>query len=133
VRDVVVIVGAAIVRGGKLLAQERDWPVDAAGKWELPGGMVEPGESDVDGLRRECAEELGVDVVVGDRVGSDVPLPGGKKVLRIFAAKILDGDPRAVEHRGLRWLAVEDLDDVDWLPADRELLPELGKLLSGVL
>ncbi|WP_158888728.1 (deoxy)nucleoside triphosphate pyrophosphohydrolase [Amycolatopsis anabasis] len=124
-----MIVGAAIVREGALLAQQRAWPDDAAGRWELPGGRVEPEESEVDALRRECAEELDVDVLVGDRVGPDVALPGGK-VLRIFAAELKSGEPRAVEHRAVRWLAAGQLGEVDWLPADRELLPELANLLA---
>ncbi|GAA1963799.1 (deoxy)nucleoside triphosphate pyrophosphohydrolase [Amycolatopsis minnesotensis] len=127
-----VVVGAAIVRAGKLLAQQRAWPADADGKWELPGGRVEAGESDVDGLARECAEELGVAVTVGARVGADVDLPGGK-VLRIYAAGLADDgeEPRAVEHRALRWLDVSELDGLDWLPADRILLPDLRALLTG--
>jgi len=125
----VVIVGAAIVRGGTLLAQQRAWPVDAAGKWELPGGRVEPGESEVDALRRECAEELDVEISVGERVGPDVGLPGGK-VLRIFVAGLAEGEPRAVEHLELRWLTSDQLVSVPWLPADELLLPDLRALLA---
>jgi 8-oxo-dGTP diphosphatase len=125
----VVIVGAAIVRGGTLLAQQRAWPVDAAGKWELPGGRVEPGESEVDALRRECVEELDVEISVGERVGPDVGLPGGK-VLRIFAAGLAEGEPRAVEHLELRWLTSDQLVSVPWLPADELLLPDLRALLA---
>lgn len=126
----VVIVGAAIVRGGTLLAQQRAWPVDAAGKWELPGGRVEPGESEVDALRRECVEELDVEISVGERVGPDVGLPGGK-VLRIFAAGLAEGEPRAVEHLELRWLTSDQLVSVPWLPADELLLPDLRALLAS--
>ncbi|MFD9894990.1 (deoxy)nucleoside triphosphate pyrophosphohydrolase [Amycolatopsis sp. NPDC059027] len=127
-----VIVGAALVRAGKLLAQQRAWPERHAGQWELPGGRVEPGESDVDALARECLEELDVAVSVGERVGGDVPL-GSAKVLRIYAAKLVSSgdEPRAVEHSAVRWLGVEDLDDLDWLPADRVLLPALRALLGG--
>jgi 8-oxo-dGTP diphosphatase len=124
------VVGAAIVRDGTLLAQQRAWPPDAAGQWELPGGRVEPGESDETALRRECAEELDVDISVGQRVGPDVELPGGK-MLRIYAAGLTNGgEPRAVEHLALRWLAPGELATLDWLPADRVLLPDLGALLT---
>ncbi len=127
-----VIVGAAIVRNGQLLAQQRAWPADHAGQWELPGGRVEDGEGDQAALARECLEELDVAVVVGERVGEDVPLPGGK-VLRIYAASLVtpENEPRAVEHKDVRWLSAADLDDVDWLPADRILLPALHDLIAS--
>lgn len=126
-----VIVGAAIVRGRSLLAQQRAYPREVAGLWELPGGRVEPGESEVDALRRECVEELGVDVAVGARVGPDVPLRAGL-VLRVFAASLADerAQPTALDHKALRWLDEAGLDTVEWLPADLELLPDLRRLLG---
>lgn len=129
-RAATVVVGAAVVCDGRLLAQQRAFPAEAAGLWELPGGRVEPGESDAEAVRRECVEELGVDVVVGDRVGADVPLPNGM-VLRVYAATLRDAEaePRAVEHRALRWLPAAELREIDWLPADRVLVPDLLALL----
>lgn len=127
------MVGAAIVRRGLLLAQQRAWPPRDAGRWELPGGRVEPGESDVAALTRECVEELAVQVVVGGQVGHDVPLPGGRHTLRIYAAVLADpaAEPRAVEHAALRWLAAGELAAVDWLEADRVLLPQLLTLFGA--
>lgn len=126
-----VIVGTAIVRGDALLAQQRAYPPSTAGLWELPGGRVEPGESDVDAVRRECVEELGVTVRVGSPVGPDVALPGDK-LLRIYAAVLdpPDAEPHPHDHQALRWLTVERLDSVEWLPADRILLPSLRALLG---
>src|SRR5882757_6987647 len=67
-----VVVGAAIVRDGRLLAQRRARPAELAGRWELPGGRVERGESEAAALRRECREELGALITVLDRIGGDV-------------------------------------------------------------
>ena len=123
-----VVVGAAIVRDGKLLAQQRAYPESHAGQWELPGGRVESGETPVDGLVRECLEELGVRVVVGEQVGPDVPLKKDM-LLRIFAAKLDGGEPEALEHKALRWLTADELPGLDWLPADRVLVGDLTDLL----
>nr|WP_073487417.1 NUDIX domain-containing protein [Streptoalloteichus hindustanus] len=126
-----VVVGAAVVRDGRLLAQQRAYPAEHAGQWELPGGRVEPGESDVEALVRECREELGVDVAPGPQVGPDIPLPGGK-VLRILAAHLTDpaAEPTPYDHQAVRWLAAADLAGVDWLPADRVVVPALRRLLA---
>ena len=126
-----VIVAAVIITAGRVLACERSAPPEVAGRWEFPGGKVEPGESDQQALARECAEELGVRVEVGDRVGPDVPLAHGRAVLRVFAVRLLEGDqPRALEHTSMRWLAPDELDSVPWLPADQPIVAELPALLA---
>ncbi len=125
-----VIVAAVIITDGRVLACERSAPAEVAGRWEFPGGKVEPGETDQEALARECAEELGVRVEVGDRVGPDVPLAHGRAVLRVFAVRLLEGDvPRALEHSSMRWLAEDELDSVHWLPADKPIVAELPALL----
>ena len=126
-----VIVAAVIVRDGRVLGCERAAPPEVAGRWEFPGGKVEPGETDAEALARECAEELGVRVAVGERVGPDVPLAHGRAVLRVFAVTLLNGDePRALEHTAMRWLAADELNSVPWLPADRPIVAELPVLLG---
>ena len=126
-----IIVGAAIIRDGRVLACERCDPPEAAGRWEFPGGKVEPGESEVEALARECAEELGVRVRVGDRVGGDVPMADGRFVLRVYAATLLHGDePQVLEHAAMRWLGVDQLREVPWLPADAPIVAVLPALLA---
>ena len=122
---------AVIITAGRVLACERSAPPEVAGRWEFPGGKVEPGETDQQALARECQEELGVRVEVGDRVGPDVPLAHGRAVLRVFAVRLLEGDvPRALEHTSMRWLAEDELDSVHWLPADKPIVAELPALLT---
>ncbi|WIM95871.1 (deoxy)nucleoside triphosphate pyrophosphohydrolase [Actinoplanes oblitus] len=126
-----VIVAAVIIEGGRVLACQRSAPPEAAGKWEFPGGKVERGETEQQALARECAEELGITVVVGGRVGPDVPLAHGRAVLRVYAVEVLDGgQPAALEHKDLRWLAADQLDSVPWLPADVPIVSELPALLG---
>lgn len=124
-----VVVGAAIVVDGRVLGCERDNPPETAGRWEFPGGKVEPGETELEALVRECEEELGVVIAVGERLGDDVPMAHGWAVLRVWWATIVSGQPRPLEHRSLRWLSVNELDDVPWLPADAPLVALLAPML----
>jgi 8-oxo-dGTP diphosphatase len=134
--DVVQVVGAAVVRGDRVLvAQRGSGPL--AGLWEFPGGKVEPGEDHLAALVRECAEELGVVVVPQDFLG-EVLLDGsvagglpGTSTLRVWSARLADGEPVASEHRELRWACAGDLEDLDWIAADRPLLPAVTALLAS--
>jgi 8-oxo-dGTP diphosphatase len=126
-----IIVGAAIVENGRVLACARADPPEVAGRWEFPGGKVEAGETETEALVRECEEELGVRVVVGTRVGTDVPLAHGRAILRVFLARLLDGDrPQRLEHAELRWLTADELYSVDWLPADAPIVGALRDVLA---
>ncbi len=126
-----VVVGAAIVDGnGRLLAAQRADPPELAGGWEFPGGKVDPGEDDRTALIRECQEELGVLVEAGEQVGGDWPLAGGY-VLRVWLAEIVEGEPEAKEHLDLRWLAMHELYDVPWLPADLPIVRAVQGWLDG--
>ena len=125
-----IVVGAAILDGTRLLAAQRSQPPALAGRWEFPGGKVEPGESEQAALVREVAEELGVAVAVGQRVGADVELRPGL-VLRVWVATLLSGEPRPLEdHSALRWLAADEWYDVPWLTADLPVVHALRELLG---
>lgn len=126
----VVVVGAAILDGERLLAARRREPSALAGGWELPGGKVEPGESDRDALLRECREELGVEIALGERVGADWAM-AGDAVLRVWTATVVAGEPQPLEdHSELRWLAPPEWYDVAWLAADLPVVRAVARLLG---
>ena len=124
-----IVVAGAMIAGGRLLVAQRDRPPELAGLWELPGGKVAPGETDADALARELFEELGVEVAVGERLGDDVALRD-TMTLRAYLVTCLSGTPRADDHRALRWVTVNELDDLNWVPADRGWLPDLTAALT---
>ncbi|MGH3347136.1 MAG: (deoxy)nucleoside triphosphate pyrophosphohydrolase [Nocardioides sp.] len=112
------VVGAAILRDGRVLAARRTSPDAAAGRWELPGGKVEPGEPPEVALAREIVEELGCRVAVDGWLPGAVPI-GERHELTVATCTILAGEPAPVEHDATRWLAADQLDGVDWLEPDR--------------
>ncbi|MGW1162959.1 (deoxy)nucleoside triphosphate pyrophosphohydrolase [Streptomyces sp. NPDC002519] len=114
----IVVVAAALLDGDRLLAARRSAPPELAGRWELPGGKIEPGETSECALVRELREELGVTAEPVERVPGEWPLKPGY-VLRVWTARLLAGRPEPLEdHDELRWLTPDEIGDVDWLDQD---------------
>ncbi|MGR6972477.1 (deoxy)nucleoside triphosphate pyrophosphohydrolase [Streptomyces cynarae] len=114
----IVVVGAAVLDGDRLLAARRSAPPELAGRWELPGGKVEPGETPEQALVRELREELGVTADPVARVPGEWPLKPGY-VLRVWTARLVAGTPEPLQdHDELRWLTPEQIWGVDWLDQD---------------
>ncbi|PZR53203.1 DNA mismatch repair protein MutT [Xylanimonas oleitrophica] len=133
-----LVVAAAIVddvaRPTCLLAARRSRPAELAGRWEFPGGKVDPGETAVEALHRELREELGVTVELGTEVtGPDdgAWIITDRHVLRLWFARVADGVPAPlVEHDELRWLDAGSLFSVDWLDGDVRIVAALEALLA---
>ena len=131
------VVGVAILHEGRLLAARRARPAALAGRWELPGGKVEPEEDPAAAAVREIAEELGCRIeVTGWLEGSSQVAPGGSGpaetlTLRVATARLVDGDPVPHEHDAVRWLRPDQLDRVTWLDADVPFLAELRGVLTS--
>ncbi|MGV0836011.1 (deoxy)nucleoside triphosphate pyrophosphohydrolase [Mycolicibacterium thermoresistibile] len=126
-----IVVAGALIDGAWLLVAQRNRPPELAGRWELPGGKVAPGETDEAALARELKEELGVDVEVGPKLGVDVALSDTLTLRAYLVTQIGAGTVHAHDHHALRWVTVTDLADLDWVPADRAWLPDLAALLTA--
>ncbi len=127
------VVGVALLRttvsGPRLLAARRLPQGGRPGGWELPGGKCETGETPASAAVRELREELGCEVRVTGRLPGTSPIRPGW-TLEVVTAELVTGEPCALEHAELRWLAVSELDSVGWLPADVPFLAAIAARLA---
>lgn len=119
------VVAAVIIRDGKLFATQRgygewkDW-------WEFPGGKIEPAEAPDAALRREIREELATEIEVGKLLTTvEYDYPKFYLTMHCYLCTIISGQLSLLEHEDARWLAMDELDCVKWLPADVEVLKTL--------
>ena len=123
------VVAAVVLRDGLIMAARRGPGVRMAGKWEFPGGKVEPGEDDRTALARELMEELAIVVSVGECMGENVHTEErGPFCLVAYRVQILSGEPVLTDHDAIRWLHAEELSTLDWAPAD---VPFVEALTNG--
>ncbi|WP_129770537.1 (deoxy)nucleoside triphosphate pyrophosphohydrolase [Streptomyces sp. L-9-10] len=126
-----VVVAGAVYDRGRLLAARRSAPPELAGRWELPGGKLEPGEGPEQALVRELREELGVETEPVERIPGEWQLKPGY-VLQVWMARLLSGEPRPLEdHDELRWLGPDEIHTVDWLDQDRPAVAEAARRLRA--
>lgn len=113
------VVGAVLVRDGKILAARRGADMALPGMWEFPGGKIEDGETHQQALARELAEELLCEAEVGEHVETTThEYDFGVVTLSTYLCTLVSGEPQVTEHAEIRWLAPDELDDVVWAPAD---------------
>jgi 8-oxo-dGTP diphosphatase len=119
------VVAAVIYKDGEIFATQRGYG-EFEGLWEFPGGKIEPGESCEVALVREIQEELGVDIEVGDLIcTTEYDYPSFHLTMHCFLCNIASGEIELREHKSARWLTKESLNDVDWLPADLEVIEKI--------
>ncbi|NBK93144.1 (deoxy)nucleoside triphosphate pyrophosphohydrolase [bacterium 1XD21-13] len=101
------------------------------GQWEFPGGKLEAGETSKQALIREIREELAVEIVIGEPIGTiEYDYPAFHLSMDCFWCEILSGIPCLKEAQAARWLTREELYEVPWLPADISLIREIEKQMS---
>lgn len=112
------VVGAAIVDNGKVLCAQRGYG-DLEGKWEFPGGKIEGDETPQEALQREIKEELGVDVIVKEKIDNTFyEYEKSNVALSVYKCELVAGIPESHEHKALEWKSIKDIDELDWAEAD---------------
>lgn len=122
---------AAIIKA----VNEKDEPIifatqrgygDFKGGWEFPGGKIEEGETPQEALKREIIEELETEITVGELIDTiEYDYPTFHLSMDCFWAEIVSGDLVLKEHEAAKWLTKEELDSVDWLPADVSIIDRI--------
>ena len=125
--NVIEVVGAIIKDGDKYLIGQRPAHKSQGGLWEFMGGKIEPGETPERALRRECLEELALEIE-NERIIDSVIHEYPEKTIRltlISCSPKTGSIPKALEHQQIKWVTRAEMDALDFAPADKELIQRL--------
>ena len=119
------VVAALIINQDKVFATQRGYGEFKDG-WEFPGGKIEEGETPQDALKREIMEELDTEITVGELIDTiEYDYPTFHLSMDCFWAEVITGHLVLKEAEAAKWLTKEQLDSVDWLPADVTLIDKI--------
>ena len=122
------VTAAILVKDGKILIAKRKADDRQAGKWEFPGGTIEPNESPETCLKREMQEEFGIEVSVGKFFGESIyHYDHGAIKLLAYLTSFVSGNLALKDHSAFRWVSTEQLSDFDFAPADIPLVEKLQR------
>lgn len=120
------VTAAIIIKNDFVLIAQRGKGENLEGKWEFPGGKIEPGETPEECLKREIKEELNVEIKVGDFLGESIyTYPNGQIKLMAYFATIVKGDFKLSVHDEVKWVDSHEIDNFDFAPADIPLVEKV--------
>lgn len=129
---VINVVAAIIVKDNKIFVTQRGYG-DFKGGWEFPGGKIEKNETPEEALKREILEELNVHINVDKYIYTvEYDYPKFHLSMRCYICSLLDENIELIEHSSAKWLTINELGTVDWLPADVKVINMLKKINNGV-
>jgi 8-oxo-dGTP diphosphatase len=127
------VVAAIIVQNGLVFAAQRQPKGEVGLKWEFPGGKIEPDETAEAALVRELEEELGIQVAVNTFLMTvSHQYETFYLTMHCYLASIMVGSITLHEHLDSRWLSLDELDSVDWAPADVAVVEHLKIHLDDI-
>ena len=130
IRVVAAVIKAVNESGEPVIFAKQRGYGEFQGGWEFPGGKIEVGESPQEALRREIIEELDTEITIGELVDTvEYDYPNFHLSMDCFWCEVLSGNLILKEHEDARWLLKEQLDDVEWLPADITLVEKIKKVM----
>ena len=130
IRVVAAVIRAVNGDGRQMIFATQRGYGEFKGGWEFPGGKIEDGETPQEALKREIIEELETEIKVGDLIDTiEYDYPAFHLSMDCFWAEIVSGDLILKEHEAARWLTIENLNSVDWLPADVTLIDKIAESL----
>ena len=128
----VKVVAAIIIHNKQIFVTQPGYGEFKDG-WEFPGGKIEPGETPQEALAREIKEELDIEIEVGDYLETvEYDYPSFHLAMDCFFCTIKSGKLVLKEHEAAKWLTMENLDSVDWMPADKGLIESIKKYLLKI-
>jgi 8-oxo-dGTP diphosphatase len=131
VKVVAAIIKAVNENGETIIFATQRGYGDFKGGWEFPGGKIESGETPQEALKREIIEELDTEVSVGELMDTvEYDYPQFHLSMDCFWCQIVRGNLVLKEHEAARWLTKDELNNVEWLPADITLIEKIRNLLS---
>ena len=126
VRVVAAVIKAENEKGQPIIFATQRGYGDLKGGWEFPGGKIEEGETPQEALKREIMEELDTEISVGDVIDTiEYDYPTFHLSMDCFWCQIVKGDLVLKEHEAAKWLSKDELDSVEWLPADVTLIDQI--------
>ncbi|MCI6410027.1 MAG: (deoxy)nucleoside triphosphate pyrophosphohydrolase [Lachnospiraceae bacterium] len=130
IRVVAAIIKAVNDNGEPIVFATQRGYGDLKGGWEFPGGKIEEGETPREALKREIMEELETEITVGELIDTiEYDYPTFHLSMDCFWAEIVSGDLVLIEHKAAKWLTKDELDSVDWLPADITLIDKIREVI----
>lgn len=133
IRVVAAIIKAVNENGEPIIFATQRGYGDFKGGWEFPGGKIEEGETPQEALIREIKEELETEITVGELIDTiEYDYPTFHLSMDCFWAEIVSGDLILTEHFAAKWLTKDELDSVEWLPADITLVSKIERALLCV-